>query len=385
MSNDDRSDKNHPKSEVLNFANKHNIPILLPIDIEIEKLSQVKMKRIDWIWKDVIARGKLTLFAGEPGVGKSQLLLYIASIISNGNKFHFEPKNCEQQKVLLISGEDESEDTIVPRLKALGANIDNIDNVKGIKKIDKNGQPYYDVICLVQHLAELEKKIIENNYKILIVDPITIYLGSIDQHKNNEIRSALGVITALAERHDLGLILNSHFSKPSGASSKNAIYRVMGSIGFAAAARIVYGIMKDPENPEKRLFLPIKNNIGQDKYGFVYKIESVFLENGIETSCIKWIDEKIDKTANEILNAPTEVKAPKLEEVKQFLIDLLKNGSVSLSLIRKECIDRGYSIDRMYKAKDDLKINEESSFGGKRGKIWMLSPLSPTNRQTDSC
>lgn len=386
MSHDDnRSDKTFSKGEILNFASKHNLPVPIPIDIEIEKLAQVKMKRIDWIWKDVIAKGKLTLFAGEPGVGKSQLLLYVASIISDGGKFHFESKNCEQQKVLLISGEDESEDTIVPRLKALGANIDNIDNVKGIRKIDKNGQPYYDAICLVEHLAELEKKIIESNYKVLIVDPITIYLGSIDQHKNNEIRSALGVITALAERHDLGLVLNSHFSKPSGSSSKNAIYRVMGSIGFAAAARVVYGIMKDPENPERRLFLPIKNNIGQDKYGFVYEIKSVSLQNGIETSCIKWIDEKIDKTANEILNAPTEIKSPKLEEVKQFLLNLLKNGSVPLSVIRKECIERGYSIDRMYKAKDELKINEESSFGGKRGKIWMLSPSSPTHRHTDSC
>lgn len=372
------------QSQLLNFSKNHNIPTQLPIDIEIEKLANVKMKAIDWIWKDVIAKGKLTLFAGEPGVGKSQLLLYIASIISNGHKFHYETKPTEQQKVLLISGEDESEDTIVPRLKALNANIENIDNVKGIKKVDKNGQPYYDAICLVEHLSELEKKIIDNKYKLLIVDPISIYLGSVDQNKNNEIRSALGMITALAERHDIGLVINSHFSKPSGSSSRNAIYRVMGSIGFAAAARVVYGIMKDPENPERRLFIPIKNNIGQDKYGFVYEIQSAILDGGIETSHIRWIAEKIDKTANEILNTPTEIKSPKLEEVKQFLIEMLKNGSVSLSVIRQQCTDRGFSIDRMYKAKDELKINEETSFGGKRGKIWMLSPSSPTNRQTDS-
>jgi len=386
------SDKRRPtkgftknKNIISPYASDEDNVHSLPVEIEIEKLSQVKMKKIDWIWKDVIAKGKLTLFAGEPGVGKSQLLLYIASIVSNGGKFHFEFKNCEQQKVLLISGEDESEDTIVPRLRALGANINNIDNVKGIKKVDKNGQPYYDAICLVEHLAELEQKIIDNNYKILIVDPITIYLGSIDQHKNNEIRGALARITALAERHDLGLVLNSHFSKPSGSASKNAIYRVMGSIGFAAAARVVYGIMKDPENPERRLFIPIKNNIGQDKYGFVYKIISSLLENSIETSHVSFLDERIDKTANEILNTQTDVKAPKLEEVKTFLVKLLQNGAVPLSVIRKACTDNGHSVARMYAAKEDLKIYEYDSFAPKRGKMWTLSPSSRTHGQTDNC
>lgn len=371
MSN--HKDKSFSQKNLVTFAQKNGIKIDIPVDIEIERLSQVRMKKIDWVWKDVIAKGKLTLFAGEPGVGKSQLLLYIASIVSNGNKFHFESKNCEQQKVLLISGEDEADDTIVPRLKALNANVENIDNVKGIKKVDKSGQPYYDVICLVEHLTELEKKIIDNNYKVLIVDPITIYLGSIDQHKNNEIRSALGIITALAERHDLGLVLNSHFSKPSGSSSRNAIYRVMGSIGFAAAARVIYGIMKDPENPERRLFIPIKNNIGQDKYGMVYEIKSVLLDNEIETSRIQWLHERIDKTANEILNAPTEIKSPKLDEVKQFLTEKLKNGSVPLAEIRRDADKKGYSANRLYKAKDELNIYETDSFGNKRGKIWMLA------------
>ncbi len=344
-----------------------------PVTIVIQKISEVKERKIDWLWKDRIAYGKITLFAGEPGVGKSQLLLYIASIISKGNKFHFENSYSKQSKVLLISGEDNAEDTIKPRLMALNGNINNIDYVKGIKKIDKKGNEYYDVICLVDHLAELEEEIIKNNYRLLIIDPITLYLGSIDENKNKEIRSALAMISALAERHNLAIVLNSHFSKPSGNTQRGAIYRVMGSIGFAAAARIVIAIAKDPEDPSRRLFVPIKNNLSQDHEGLVYKIKSICLRDGIETSTVEWLDEKISQSANEILNPPVKIEAPKLEEAKAFLNDVLKCGSVSVSEIRSKAEQLGISADRLYKAKNELKIFENVSFMGKRGKIWSLS------------
>jgi putative DNA primase/helicase len=368
-----RPDQTISKEEIEQFKKIHHIygaPV--PVEIEVESFADVQVKKIAWLWKNVVSYGKLTLFAGEPGVGKSQLLLYIASVVSNGKRFHFEKSNCQQGKVLLISGEDNADDTIKPRLLALGADLTNIDNVKGIKKSDKHGNLYYDAICLVENIADLENKIKSKEYKLLIIDPISVYLGSIDENKNKEIRSALAIISALAERHNIALIINSHFTKPSGSSNKNAIYRVMGSIGFAAAARIVYGIMKDPECPQRRLFVPIKNNIGQDKEGYVYEIKSVFVNGNIETSRIEWLNERIDKTANEILNF-VGVSSPKLEEVKQFLTEMLKNGSVSLTEIRRQATDRGFSVDRLYKARDELKIYETASFGGKRGKIWMIS------------
>src|SRR6185295_2010544 len=100
----------------------------------------------------------------------------------------------------ILSGEDDTSDTIIPRLMALNANIDRINHVKGIRKKDKRGNEYFDVVCLVEHLAELEQLIIDNKYKLLIVDPISLYLGSVDERVNKEVRSALSLLTALAER-----------------------------------------------------------------------------------------------------------------------------------------------------------------------------------------
>ncbi len=367
-------DKIYTYDEINSVSNV--VPLNNPISIAIEKISSVQERKIDWLWKDRIAYGKITLFAGEPGVGKSQLLLYIASIISNGEKFHFENTYSEKSNVLLISGEDNAEDTIKPRLMALGANIENIFYVKGIKKLDKKGNEYYDVISLVDHISELEDEIIKNKYRLLIIDPITLYLVSIDENKNKEIRSALAIISALAERHNLAIVLNSHFSKPSGNTQRGAIYRVMGSIGFAAAARIVIAIAKDPEDPTRRLFVPIKNNLSQDQEGLVYKIKSVCLRDGIETSSVEWLNEKISQTANEILNPPIKIEAPKLEEAKQFLNDILKYGSVSVREIRTKSEQLGISAPRLYKAKSELNIFENESFGNRRGKIWSLPPES---------
>jgi hypothetical protein len=354
----------------------YRLPVTNPLmpDIIIEKMSIVVPEPIQWLWKDKIAYRKITLFAGEPGVGKSQLLLYIASIVSNGGKFHFESKSCQPENVLLISGEDHAGDTISPRLLALNANMDKIDHVKGIQKLNRLGEKYFDSICLMEHLEQLQEKIKENKYKLIIIDPISEFLGSVDENKNKEIRTALAMLNSLAENNDLAIIINSHFTKPSGNVTKNAIYRIMGSIGFAARSRIVYGILKDPENPERRLFLPIKNNIGNDREGLVYEIKSIVVNNNIPISRVNWLNEKTDKTANDILNPSVGRQSPRLEEAKEILLEMLKSGSIPLTEIRKRTQEQGISVDRLYEAKRELNIYETQSNDRRRGKIWMLAP-----------
>lgn len=368
------ADKTFTRQDISSIA---HFPGTEKIELIVENLSTIKPKKIEWIWQDIIAVGKITLFAGEPGVGKSQLLLYIACILSNGGKFHYATSNVKSGKVLLIAGEDQMDDTVIPRLLALGANIDNIEYVKGIKKLDKNGLEYYESISLNDHLPDIEAIIIKGKYLAVIIDPISMFLGNADENKNKEIRSILARINAVCDRRKVAFILNSHFTKPSGSITKNAIYRVMGSIGFAAAARIVYGIMKDPEDPDRRLFIPIKNNIAQDKEGFAFNVKLVnfaFDDFDMTIGRIEWLNEKVTQTANEILNTIIESVPPKLQEAQDFLLDILKDGSVSLSKIRKEATDKGISADRLYKAKAVLNIFEDTNPVSNRGKLWMLSP-----------
>jgi|SRR5579859_475584 putative DNA primase/helicase len=367
--------KDKSASQLLAENNIKQFPGVEEIQIVTENLSTIKPEKVEWIWQDILAKGKITLFAGEPGVGKSQLLLYIASVLSNGGKFHFAKTNVPVSKVLLIAGEDKMSDTVIPRLKALGADIGNIEHIKGIRRVDKNKRDYYEPISLDSHIADLEDIIIKGGYSAVIIDPISSYLGSADESRNKEIRAILAQITAVCERNNLIAILNSHFNKPSGNMAKGAIYRVMGSIGFAAAARIVYAVVKDPDEKSRRLLIPIKNNIAQDENGFAYniKLTNVQCEDfEISIGKVEWLNEIVTRSANEILNTTLESVPAKLNEAQDFLLTLLKEGSVPVSKIRQLAEEQGISIGRLYAAKDALKIYEDSNPVSKRGKLWML-------------
>ena len=145
----------------------------------------------------------------------------------------------------------------------------------------------------------------------------------------------------------------------------------MGSIGFVAAARMAFGIMKDDEDETKRVFIPIKNNIGKDSGGLIFSIKSILI-HGLETSRIEWSNETSNKSADDLLNGSTDKPTPKLEEAKTLIIGMLQHGSASVADIRKAFEQSGISIDRMYAAKIALKIYENDSFSGRRGKIWSM-------------
>lgn len=340
----------------------------------VENIDKVVHRNVNWLWKGMLAYGKITIFAGDPGIGKSQFLLYLASIMSQGGRFHGENKLCNKDRVLLICNEDNADDTIKPRLMALGADLVNIDYVKGIQSFDASGNEYFNPISIAENIMEIENQIKDRSYKLIVIDPISLYLGSVDDGKNKEIRAVLGILNALAERHGACIVLNSHFTKPSNNSGKSsAIYRVMGSIGFIAGARMAFAILKDDEDPEKRVISTIKNNLVKESRGLIYTVEPA-LADGIETSRVRWSHETSNKSADDLLNGSTDKPTPKLEEAKTLIIGMLQNGSASVTDIRRAFDESGISIDRMYAAKNALKIYENDSLVGRRGKIWSLPP-----------
>ena len=105
--------------------------------------------------------------------------------------------------------------------------------------------------------------------RLVIVDPITAYCGGVDSHKNAEVRGLLAPLSNLAERHEVAVVAVSHLNKSAGGS---AIYRTMGSLAFTAAARAVWGVTKDKGDSQRRLMLPVKNNIAPDVMGLAYSI-----------------------------------------------------------------------------------------------------------------
>ena len=152
------------------------------------KMSEIEPKPINWLWKDYIAKGTFTLITGEPELGKSQLTVSMASIVTTGVNWPVSGYKCEEGNVIILSDEDSLEKTIHPRLEANGANIDKIHYFDGIGEGDSNSD--CKMFNLKSNLIELETMINEiEGVSMIVIDPLSAYLAGVDTYKNTEVRS----------------------------------------------------------------------------------------------------------------------------------------------------------------------------------------------------
>jgi hypothetical protein len=212
----------------------------------LAKADQLKPESIDWAWKNRFAFGKLAVIAGDPGLGKSTLLIEIAALHSVGGEFPCREGRAQQCESLILTAEDGLRDTLVPRLMAAGADLSKIRFLLGVKTEAADDETLFD---LSRDIAVLRKVLIENpNIKILIIDPLTAYLGATKAKENSEVRRVLAPLVRLIEETGVLCIANNHLNKGQG----KAIYRVLDSVAFVAVVRIVHLIIQDSDNRDNR-------------------------------------------------------------------------------------------------------------------------------------
>ena len=255
--------------EDLNMANDQSFPVT-------RKFSEIEAKPISWLWDKQIAKGRITIISGDPGLGKSQITAYMASVVSNGGEWPIEKGTAPLGSVILLNAEDDPADTIRPRLEALEANLEKI-RILTIKtgEIERFFRLDKDIEILEETLIEIE------DVALVVIDPISAYLDKTDSYKDSEIRSLLSSLHKIAQEYDVAIVLISHLNK---TSERRALHRVLGSVGLVAAARTAFVVTTDHNNPERRFFLPLKNNISEDKKGLSFSIQKTILDSGFESS-----------------------------------------------------------------------------------------------------
>ena len=323
--------------------------------------ADIQPQEIDWLWSDRIAIGKLTLIVGDPGLGKSMVSVALASNVSTGSPWPVDNSICPVGDVLMLSAEDDPGDTIRPRLDAAGADVNRVRNIGLIDDIDKEGMPYkrgFDMSCdislLDDHLMDIP------DCRLVVIDPVSAYLGSADSHNNSSMRGLLAPIGELASRHNVAIVAVTHLNK--GASSSNAMYRTTGSLAFVAAARASYLVTKDEEDPARRLFLPMKNNLGDDQHGFAYHIEVG--ENG--APFVVWEPDAVEVSADEALSIRDDYQ-PERDEAKRWLLEELSHGTTKVSDLQKQAKLAGHSWRTVQRAKTELHVSAKRSGFGKSG------------------
>ncbi|OAI20420.1 hypothetical protein A1507_22845, partial [Methylomonas koyamae] len=335
------------------------------------RLDSVKSKPIDWLWPGRIACGKVTLIAGDPGLGKSQITAALAGIVTTGGLWPVDKDKSPQGAVLFLSAEDDAADTIRPRLEAVDADLSRCIVVDAIVDTDEAGTIRQRSISLKSDLSRLEAVIKDiGEVRLIIIDPITAYLGGIDSHKTSDVRDLLAPLATFAERHKVAILGISHLNK---SNTQDALLRVNGSLAFVAAARAAFIAVKDKNNPARRLLLPLKNNLAKDVGGFAFSIVDCTLDNGLNTSRIEWEPDPVNMTADEAMNAkPAREESGAVDEARQFLLDLLSIGPMASSDVKDEAEKAGFSWATIRRAKENGGIESKKS-GFDNGWIWSLS------------
>jgi putative DNA primase/helicase len=320
-------------------------------------LSTVKSVELEWLWPNRIPLGKLSILAGEGGLGKSFMSLDLATIISRGATWPDDPvKNVRQGDVIILSAEDDLDDTIVPRLKAMGADLNRICSL-GMGK-DSKGKPTPITLADIDRFEQVIARCPET--RLIIVDPIPAFLGrGVDDNKNAELRELLSPLTAFAARHRIAILGITHFSK---APNARAVNRVIGSVAYANAARAVWCVVLDPENENRRLFLPAKHNLTEDKTGMAYTITD---------GRVVWESDPITKRLNDVLAADGERSRKEKDRDRKaiaWLQEFLRErGPTDGEEVLKHAKASGFSRNRIWSVKEEAKVrSRKQGFDGGR-------------------
>jgi len=344
-------------------------PLVAPV---LVRVSDVKPQCVRWMWPGRIALGKLTLIAGDPGLGKSFLTLDIAARVTRGLPWPDDGASAPPRGgVVLLSAEDDIADTIRPRLDAAGADPASVQVLTAIKGTDADGE-YQRGVDLTRDLGHVESAIRHTpDCRLVICDPISAYLGGADSHRNAEIRGLLTPLADLAVRQGVAVVAVTHLRKGEGP----AIYRSMGSLAFVAAARAAWAVAADRDDPARRLFLPVKNNLALDLHGLAFRIAQ-----NAGAPRIEWESAPVEISADEALGRGTnDGQGSALDEAVEWLRDALTDGPLGAKEVKDLAHRDGVSPRTLDRAKSRLKvIAGPDGFGGPW--IWRL-PDSPTVRQ----
>ena len=321
------------------------------VALECIRASDIEPKEVKWLYYPYIPFGKVTILQGDPGDGKSKLMLALAAMLSKGTPLPFNDEEDTHEPMVIIyqTTEDDADDTVVPRFIVSGGDTQNLIFIKEDKK------------ALTFDDERIKKAIKDYDAKLLILDPLSSYIGS-DCCINaaNETRARFNHLIQVAKETGCAIVIVAHLNK---AYTMSPLYRTAGSIDIAGAARSILGIyrMKPSENPKGRILAQVKSNLAPTGSAIVFEVDD---------SGINFLEE-VDMTAEEAakqtapdMGRPRETR----DNAVAFIRDMLKDGRT----LSTDCIaklkDAGFKASTYKKAKKEAGVVSE-----KIGLLWYWS------------
>lgn len=329
------------------------------------RLDTVQPEAVEWLWPLRLARGKLTILAGDPGLGKSFATSDIAARITRGSPWPDDGR-APLGDVLLLSAEDGLRDTIRPRLDRLDADVSRVHVLTAIREGATERTFSLDRDCSRLHAA-----LDTTGALLVVIDPVSAYLGGTDSYKDAEVRAILAPLAQLADERRVAVCCVMHLRK---SREGNALQRLSGSIGFGAAARIVLGIGKDEQEPERRLFAGVKSNLGRLAPTLAYRITGEE-----EAGVLEWEPDIVEGVDGEQVLTSTPVDRDEHDSAAEFFDSVLPPGDeLPQRDVMRQAGDWGIGRSTLHRWKRKLGIKARKG-GFKDGWLW-LRPLQTASQ-----
>ena len=324
-------------------------------DHRLIRLSQVTLQRRQYLWKDRIPLGGLTILDGDPGSGKSGITYDITARVTTGQPMPFCEAGIEPSGVILLQAEDSLGCDVLPNLRAAGANTDSV------IAYDRSTAP----LTFPSDIGVIESAITEVDAKFVVIDPISSFLG-VSLNHDQSVRKALQPLAELSERLNIAVVLVRHLTK---GGRGGALYRGAGSIAIIGVARSGLVVGDDPACNEKHQHVLAQSKGNQaSAESIAYRTEL----NPDKSISVRWLGPS-NCTANEVLVSAQKFERSALTEAIEFLSEVLSEGPLPAKEVLDLGKDAGVSKRTLVRAKAQLDVVSKKIGGGPRAAwVWEL-------------
>jgi len=348
----------------------------------VTRMSDVSTRPVEWLWPGYVVARKLNMLSGHPESGKTMFAIWLASRMSTGAPFPdptggpVHPR--EPSNVLLLTAEDDLDDTIAPRLDAAGADRTRVHCLEGVEHGEEMAQ------VTLADIGVIEDAIKKTAPRLVILDPIQAYVGAkVDFHRANEVRPVMSAARTLAKKHGITFVIVAHLNK---AGKGRALQRISGSGDFGAAVRagLFAGRIDSAQGPEYHL-IPSKSNLSARSPGIEYAIEAVTVQTDHGPSEVGTWAYKGRSNLNEYEVMDSETPTA-VNEAEDWLREALAGGPRPSDDLQKEAKREELSWSTVKRAKKKLGVTakrESTDSSGAGRWVWTMPEHSQNGHATN--
>jgi hypothetical protein len=317
------------------------------------RASGVTPRAVQWLWWPFVPLGKITALAGQMGQAKSLWTAWAASAVSRGRGLNLS----RASSVLMLSAEDDVEDTIVPRLIAVGAD---------------RGRIHFPESAVIDPDALRRDCVALGDVRLIVIDPLSAFFAErVDSWKSQHVRRALEPVRRLAQELGVAVVVVQHLNRR--ADSIDALARIADSQGIPALARSVLIWGPDPTDPEGdhgslKVLTRAKMNLARGNASAAFRIEEVVIVGGIRVPKLVHVGDS-DARAEDV-TADHETRT-QTEEAMRFLREHLADGRREAESVKAAAAAADISAKCLRTARERL-VHHYRPGGNEGPYVWEL-------------